>query len=228
MIFSHETIGRTESSLIILLIIIAIIVFCYYRKQKKEKILQETYYDLLDKRRKENQRWANQGYYIGETHMVDNGKIRRLQRADFYKMSGVEFEKYCMDLLSALGYKDVKETSVTGDYGVDILATKRGKRYGFQCKCYSYPVGIKAVQEIASGIQFYNCDKAVVITNSTFTKAAENLSVSTNVELWDKQIINRYVKTLKSKAEPVNHYTVQQKLVARLVVALHKRINELQ
>ena len=89
-------------------------------------------------------------------------------------------------------------------------------------------IAAKAVQEIVSGIQFYKCDKAVVITNSTFTKAAERLSRSTKVELWDGIIINKHIKSLKLKEESANYYTAKQKLVMRLLITLNNRKNELQ
>ncbi len=214
--------------MVILFVIIGLVGFYFYREYKEKKIIKKTYYDPQGKRQRENLKWENKGFYIGRVNTIEKRKLKRLQQVDFHKMSGIEFEEYCMDLLSCLGYTDIKETNITGDYGVDILAKKRGELYGFQCKCYSYPVGIKAVQEIVSGIQFYKCDKAVVITNSTFTKAAERLSRSTKVELWDGIIINKHIKSLKPKEESANYYTAKQKLVMRLLITLNNRKNELQ
>ena len=66
-----------------------------------------------------------------------------------------------------------------------MIAYKSGVKYGIQCKYYSAPVGNKAVQEAYSGARFYDCDRAVVMTNHTFTKAARELADKLEVELWE-------------------------------------------
>ena len=49
-------------------------------------------------------------------------------------------------------------------------------RWAFQCKYYTNPVGVRAVQEIYSGRDFYHCMVGVVMTNSRFTKNAVTLA----------------------------------------------------
>ena len=68
---------------------------------------------------------------------------------------------------------------------VDITAFKNGQKFAFQCKYYESPVGNKAVQEVYSGMAFYDCQKAVVITNNTFTPQAVELANKLGVELWN-------------------------------------------
>ena len=77
-------------------------------------------------------------------------------------------------------------TRESKDQGIDITAWKEGKKYGIQCKYYSSPVGNHAVQEAFAGAKYYNCDIAVVMTNSTFTKSAKELAHKTDVLLWEK------------------------------------------
>lgn len=105
-------------------------------------------------------------------------------------MTGTEFERYVADKLRARGYHDVRFTPATGDYGVDILATKRGKVYAFQCKCYTGSVGVSAVQEVFSGSRKYQADKAVVITNSHYTPNARTLAGDLGVSLWDLAVLD--------------------------------------
>lgn len=105
-------------------------------------------------------------------------------------MTGVDFERYVADKLRARGYHDVRFTPATGDYGVDILATKRGKVYAFQCKCYTGSVGVSAVQEVFSGSRKYQADKAVVITNSRYTPNARTLAGDLGVSLWDLAVLD--------------------------------------
>lgn len=105
-------------------------------------------------------------------------------------MSGMAFEQYVADRLRARGYHDVQFTPATGDYGVDILATKHGKVYAFQCKCYTGSVGVSAVQEVFSGSRKYQADRAVVITNSRYTPNARTLAGDLGVSLWDLEVLD--------------------------------------
>lgn len=102
-------------------------------------------------------------------------------------MNGQKFEKKCAVYLKRKGFRHVQITRGSGDQGIDILAKKGGKKYGFQCKYYQTPVGNKAVQEAYSGAKYYECDVAVVITNTTFTKSAKELAERTEVRLWENQ-----------------------------------------
>ena len=79
----------------------------------------------------------------------------------------------------------------TGDYGVDIFAEKDGVRWAFQCKYYTNPVGVRAVQEIYSGRDFYHCMVGVVMTNSRFTKNAVTLANELNILLWDGNMLDK-------------------------------------
>jgi hypothetical protein len=95
----------------------------------------------------------------------------------------IEYEHFCKDLLILNGW-DAKVTQATADQGVDVIATNNnGLIVAIQCKKYSSPVGNKAVQEIFSAKQHFNADKAVVVTNNTYTKSAKELANTTNVLL---------------------------------------------
>lgn len=100
-------------------------------------------------------------------------------------MDGQGYEKYCAQWLKRHGYHDISLTRTTGDQGIDILAFRHGKQYGFQCKYYERPVGNEAVQQAYSGAAFYDCDIPVVITNSSFTRSAVELAEETDVILMD-------------------------------------------
>lgn len=101
-------------------------------------------------------------------------------------MTGVEFEKFCAGILELYGFTHVEQTVASGDDGVDILAVRNGESYAFQCKCYENKVSRSAVQEVYTGKTVYQCDHAVVITNSFFTEAAKSTASVTNVTLWDR------------------------------------------
>lgn len=100
-------------------------------------------------------------------------------------MQGHEYEHLVAEHLKSKGYTGVKVTKASGDYGVDVIAHKHGSKYAVQCKYYTAPVGVAAVQEAVAGKAMYGCDEAMVVTNSTFTKAAEELAKANNVTLLD-------------------------------------------
>ena len=53
------------------------------------------------------------------------------------------------------------------------------------------PVGVRAVQEIYSGRDFYHCMVGVVMTNSRFTKNAVTLANELNILLWDGNMLDK-------------------------------------
>ena len=90
-------------------------------------------------------------------------------------MDGYQFEEQCAIILKRKHFSKIEITKSSGDQGVDIIAFKHRKKYGIQCKYYTYPVGNKAVQEAYAGANFYDCDKVIVMTNTTFTALQSNL-----------------------------------------------------
>lgn len=116
---------------------------------------------------------------------IPNDNMVKVSHQELANMDGVEFETYVGRRLKAMGYKNVKVTQASGDFGADVIAVNlNGETVCIQCKHYSQPVGIKAIQEIYSAKQYYGCQKAMVITNSTYTQAAIDLAKSTGVDLW--------------------------------------------
>ncbi len=106
------------------------------------------------------------------------------------KMEGADFEKYLAIKFGEKGYK-VKYTPATGDQGADLIIEKGRKKTAVQAKRYNGSVGNNAVQEVLAGMAYYDCDNALVVTNSKFTPAAVKLADKTNVELWDRKKLKR-------------------------------------
>lgn len=102
------------------------------------------------------------------------------------EMEGHEFEYYCADLLRARGFTEVEVTGGSRDYGVDILAQKDGITYAIQCKCYTSPVGVAAVQEVYAGRDYYDRMAGAVLTNQYFTEPAVDMAKKLKILLWDR------------------------------------------
>ena len=103
-------------------------------------------------------------------------------------MTGSEFETFIADLFSKKGYTTTV-TKASGDQGIDVIAERNDTKIGIQVKCYSGTVGNSAIQEAVAGKSFYSCDKAMVITNSSFTSSAIDLAQANDVILWDREIL---------------------------------------
>lgn len=110
--------------------------------------------------------------------------------SSFRFFEGETFEQVVMQIYGDLGY-DVETTPHKGDQGVDLFLYKEDQKIAVQCKRFSNSVGNKAVQEVFAGMHFYNCNKAMVVTCSKFTRGAEKLARALNVELVGKKELNR-------------------------------------
>lgn len=120
----------------------------------------------------------------------------------FDDMGGEEFERFCVELLRKKGFDNLEMTNASHDYGIDIFGRYQGITYAIQCKCYSTPVGIRAIQEAYSGKDYYDCMVGAVMTNQKFTKSAAQFADKLNVLMWD----GNYLATLM-REQGVRGYT---------------------
>ena len=113
-------------------------------------------------------------------------RYRSRMPKDFDTLEGHEFEYYCANLLRKKGFIEVEVTKGSGDYGADILAEKDGVTYAIQCKCYTAPIGVKAIQEAYAGRDYYDRMVGAVLTNQYFTVPAVDAAKKLKILLWDR------------------------------------------
>ena len=118
--------------------------------------------------------------------LLVNAIKRRKRFSSLDEMEGHDFEYFCARLLERRGFIEVEVTKGSGDYGIDILAEKEGVTYAIQCKCYSTPVGVKAVQEAYAGRDYYDRMVGAVLTNQYFTAPAVEAAKRLKILLWDR------------------------------------------
>ncbi len=111
--------------------------------------------------------------------------VTNLRLSDVDTMDGLGFEKYIANTLKKQGYSNVTLTQQY-DYGVDIIANKDGVRWGIQVKRYSGLVKADAARQVVTGLRVYGCERAMVITNSTYSRVALELARSNGCELIDR------------------------------------------
>lgn len=119
-------------------------------------------------------------------------KKYRIRQLD--EMEGHDFEYYCAELLKRRGFVDVVVTKGSGDYGIDVLAEKDGVTYGIQCKAYTSPVGVKAVQEAYAGKEYYDRMVGAVLTNQYFTRPAVEAAKKLKILLWDRGYLDSMIE----------------------------------
>lgn len=126
------------------------------------------------------------------------GAQKKINLGGFSELNGYQFEGYLKNLFELLEYT-VIETPLSGDQGADLILSKEGEKIVVQAKKYEGKIPNNAIQEIVAAKNHYNADKAMVVTNSSFTQSATELALSNNVELWDGEKLQDKIKSLENK-----------------------------
>lgn len=105
-----------------------------------------------------------------------------------------DFEDFIGQLFKDNGY-EVVETPRTGDYGADLILTKSGEKIAVQVKRYAQEnrVGVQEINQIIGAKDFYKCNKAMIITTSSFSKSGKKLANETLTDLWDWDKLQKYI-----------------------------------
>lgn len=128
------------------------------------------------------------------------------ERSAADRMSGTEFEDYVARIARSCGVPVIM-TSITGDWGVDLIVGRRPDRLAVQCKRLSRPVGASAVQEVVAGAPMQDCTRTMVVTNNEFTPAARKLAELHGCELVtgaDLPRLRSTIRRLTAPAEPTS------------------------
>lgn len=106
--------------------------------------------------------------------------LRRIDR-----MEGVEFERYLAYCFKKQGYR-VRMTKASGDFGADLILYGKEGKTAVQAKRYNKPVGVAAVQQVMAARDYYECELAMVVTNTSYTRQAEELAGKSGIKLLDR------------------------------------------
>jgi len=138
----------------------------------------------LHHKQNEHERWQ---LHYGSLH-VDELK----------KLSGIEFEYYLATLFKYHSYH-VEMTPSTGDYGADLILHKDQHRTAVQAKCYTGSVGVSAVQEALSGMAYYRCQSAWVVTTGNYTTNAVELAKQAKVQLFGSNELGKLIVQMQNQ-----------------------------
>ena len=157
--------------------------------------------ELAASHRKIKAVWQSASYKLkSEREVLEREQIaashkhrRKVLLAENWKaLRSVEFESFLARVFTELGYF-VENTKVTGDQGIDLVVAYRGKRIAIQVKGYLNSVSNGAVQEAHTGMSYYNCDAAAVVTNSRFTPSAIDLASKIGCTLVDEDLLPQVI-----------------------------------
>lgn len=137
----------------------------------------------LQQKQNEHERWQDR---YGSLHVEE-----------LKQLSGIEFEDYLVKLFTNQGYR-VEKTPVTGDYGADLILHKDQYRVAIQAKCYSGSVGVSAVQEALSGMAYYRCQNAWVVTTGNYTTNAMELARQSNIRLIGRNELGKFIMQMQN------------------------------
>ncbi len=188
----------------ILVILTAIFTFFYLKKKEKKKKQAEEMEKQWIKERENREKYEKELYEKRkmekeEIEKREKEKFNAIQVADIDSMTGVDFEKYLKKLLIAMDY-DVILTKSSGDFGVDLIASKENDKIAIQAKRYKTKVSRRAISDAVAGMQHYNCNKAMVITSSYFTRDAFRFANSTNCSLIDRDTLASWIVVVQKEA----------------------------
>lgn len=113
-------------------------------------------------------------------------------------MTGHDYEHFVAQLIRDQGY-EAYVTKGSGDHGVDVIAEIGELRIAIQCKHYNGSVS-KAVQEVYTAMGIFDCDAALVISNSSFTSSAKQAAQKLGVILIHHEQIPNYIATLTDES----------------------------
>ena len=107
----------------------------------------------------------------------------------FSDMDPYDFEKFIGHLFKKKGYI-VLETKGSNDFGADLIVTK-DKKYVIQVKRYGKDnkVGVPDVNQILGAKEYYDSDKTMIVSTSSYTKSAKKLCEKTGVKYWGWQTL---------------------------------------
>jgi len=125
-------------------------------------------------------------WYVFIASLIEKSCLKLIRESKFEienkHNSGLKFENYCFQILQSKGWK-VETTPLSGDQGVDLIASIEKLRICIQCKDHKKAVGNQAVQEVYAGKEYWLGTHAVLVSRSGFTKSAYKLAFANKVIL---------------------------------------------
>lgn len=117
-----------------------------------------------------------------------------------------EYEKYVCELFNKQGYT-TELTPQSGDYGIDIFASKGEDKIAIQVKMYgnSRRVNRSMIMELHGSKDYFGCNKAILVTNGEIMPDAIEVANRLHIDLQKINCpdeINEAEKSVLCSSEP--------------------------
>lgn len=100
-------------------------------------------------------------------------------------MTPRQFEELVCEHYRKQGYK-VEITPLSGDYGIDVFATKGKEKLAIQAKMYgnsTRKINRQCVMELHGAKDYFDCTKAIIATDGTFLTDAIQVAEKLNIDI---------------------------------------------
>lgn len=109
--------------------------------------------------------------------------------------TGSEFETFVARVLEKRGFR-VIEKGGSGDFGADLILEASVDRILVEVKRRKAgsSVGPSVVREALGAVQYHDCDRAMVVTNVEFTRAAEKQARGSEIVLVGREKLGEWME----------------------------------
>ena len=100
-------------------------------------------------------------------------------------MTPRQFEELVCEHYRKQGYK-TEITPLSGDYGIDVFATKGKEKLAIQAKMYgssTRKINRQCVMELHGAKDYFDCTKAIIATDGTFLPDAIQVAEKLNIDI---------------------------------------------
>lgn len=112
-------------------------------------------------------------------------------------MTPQEYEQYIASIFQERGYETIV-TPQSGDWGIDVIATKGNEKIAIQAKMYGHTsrkVNRATIMQLHGAMAFEKCTKAVLATDGEILEDALAVAKALNIEIMQTS------PTLKTKSQ---------------------------
>jgi len=129
---------------------------------------------------------------VTETQQV--AQRAAMEREYWFALSGRDFEIQLASLLNRSGWQAMA-TPLSGDGGVDIIATRADASYVIQCKAHRDPVGPAIVRELLGArADRHGGANMILVALGGLTSGAADLAERNAVDVWTVEEVVRLAK----------------------------------
>lgn len=169
------------------------------------------------KNKRENGYVEHEGEWVTEEELNEIKKREEREKKleletglhdDFRTYDPYEFEEFVAKLFRNMEY-EAHTTSSSGDFGIDVVAENGEEKVVIQVKKFSpgNVISLQPVQRTLGAIPFFEADRAIFITTSSFTRSAREVEIKGNIELWNGTVFKKKVREYMIEGMSVENYS---------------------